>query len=68
MPNALKSAAEIALNSQLQQLLDKPELDTDAVQGILREAMANKIALAIVSEIERTLPSLAAGTHVAAGA
>src|SRR5436309_2006295 len=31
-----------------------------------REALA--VALTIVSEIERTLPSLAAGTHVAAGA
>ena len=31
-----------------------------------REALA--VALKIVSEIERTLPSLAAGTHVAAGA
>ena len=31
-----------------------------------REALA--VALSIVSEIERTLPSLAAGTHVAAGA
>jgi predicted dehydrogenase len=46
-----------------------------AVQGIApvivtgedgREALA--VALTIVSEIERTLPSLAAGTHVATGA
>ena len=45
VPSALKSAAEIALNSQLQQLLGKPELDTEAVQSILREATANKISL-----------------------
>lgn len=47
----------------------------DAVRGAIpitvsgddgREALA--VALTIVSEIERTLPSLAAGTHVAAGA
>jgi predicted dehydrogenase len=31
-----------------------------------REALA--VALTIVREIERTMPSLAAGTHVAAGA
>jgi hypothetical protein len=31
-----------------------------------REALA--VALSIVSEIERTLPALAAGTQVAAGA
>jgi len=45
VPNALKSAAEIALNSQLQQLLDEPELDTSAIQSILREAAASKITL-----------------------
>jgi hypothetical protein len=45
VPNALKSAAEIALNSQLQQYLERPDLDTDSIQGILREAAASKIAL-----------------------
>ncbi len=45
VPSALRSAAEIALNSQLQQLLDKPELDTEAIHSILREAVANKITL-----------------------
>jgi len=45
VPNALKAAAEIALNSQLQQYLDRPELDTDSIQGLLREAAASKIAL-----------------------
>ncbi len=45
VPNALKSAAEIALNSQLQQYLDRPELDVDSIQGLLREAAANKINL-----------------------
>jgi alpha-amylase/alpha-mannosidase (GH57 family) len=45
VPNALKSAAEIALNSQLQQYLERPDLDSDSIQGILREAAASKIAL-----------------------
>jgi alpha-amylase/alpha-mannosidase (GH57 family) len=45
VPNALKSAAEIALNSQLQQSLDRPELDFDSIQGLFREAAASKVAL-----------------------
>ncbi len=45
VPNALKSAAEIALNNQLQQLLERPELDSDAIQSLLREAAASKIEL-----------------------
>jgi alpha-amylase/alpha-mannosidase (GH57 family) len=45
VPNALKSAAEIALNSQLHQLLDRPDLDLDSIRGLLREAAASKIAL-----------------------
>jgi len=45
VPNALKSAAEIALNSQLQQLLEKPELDAESIRGLLREAAATKISL-----------------------
>jgi hypothetical protein len=45
IPQALKSAAEIALNSQLQQALDRAELDSDSMQGLIREAAASKIAL-----------------------
>ena len=45
VPNALKSAAEIALNSQLQHYLDRPDVDFENVQGLLREAAASKIAL-----------------------
>ncbi len=45
VPGALKSAAEIALNSQLQQYLDRPELDTEGIQSLLREAAASKISL-----------------------
>jgi alpha-amylase/alpha-mannosidase (GH57 family) len=45
VPNALKSAAEIALNNQLQRALDKPELDIDLIRGLLREATSEKITL-----------------------
>ena len=45
MPNALKTAAEIALNNQLQEYLDKPELDFDSIHGLLREAAASKVTL-----------------------
>jgi alpha-amylase/alpha-mannosidase (GH57 family) len=45
VPAALKSAAEIALNNQLEQSLDRPDLDLDSLQGLLREAAATKITL-----------------------
>ncbi len=45
VPNALKAAAEMALNSQLQHYLERPELDKDGIQGLLREAAASKITL-----------------------
>jgi alpha-amylase/alpha-mannosidase (GH57 family) len=45
VPNALKSAAEIALNNQLQQALDRPELDFELIRGLLREAGSEKITL-----------------------
>ncbi|HKU25014.1 MAG TPA: hypothetical protein VJQ54_06050, partial [Candidatus Sulfotelmatobacter sp.] len=45
VPNALKSAAEIALNNQLQQALDKPELDFENIRGLLREAASEKVTL-----------------------
>ena len=45
VPNALKSAAEIALNNQLQQALDRPELDFELIRGLLREAAGEKITL-----------------------
>ena len=45
VPPALKSAAEIALNNQLEQYLERPDLDPDSIQGLLREAAASKISL-----------------------
>ena len=47
VPHALKSAAEIALNSQLEQYFDRPDLDLDSIQGLLREAAASKIAFGL---------------------
>lgn len=45
VPNALKSAAEIALNNQLQQAVDKPELDFENIRGLLREAASERVTL-----------------------
>jgi alpha-amylase/alpha-mannosidase (GH57 family) len=45
IPQALKSAAEIALNYQLQQLFERPELDADSIRGLLKEASAGSIPL-----------------------
>jgi hypothetical protein len=45
VPNALKSAAEVALNSQLQQSFERPDLDPDNIQGLLKETAATNIAL-----------------------
>ena len=45
VPKALQSAAEIAMNSQLLQLLERPELEADSIQSLLREAASSKVAL-----------------------
>jgi alpha-amylase/alpha-mannosidase (GH57 family) len=45
VPKALMSAAEIALNSQLEQALERTELDAESIRGMLKEAAAGKIAL-----------------------
>jgi len=45
VPNALKVAAEIVMNSQLQQSIEKPEFDSDSIHSLLREAAASKITL-----------------------
>ena len=45
VPKALMSAAEIALNNQLVQALERPELDADSIRGMLKEAAASKIPL-----------------------
>ena len=45
VPNALKSAAEIAINSQLQHYLERPDIDTDGIKSLLREAKASNITI-----------------------
>jgi hypothetical protein len=45
VPAALKAAAEIALNNQLEQYLERPDLDLESIQGLLREAAATKVSL-----------------------
>lgn len=45
VPSALMSVAEIALNNQLQQYLEKTDLDSESIHGLLREAAASKIVL-----------------------
>lgn len=45
VPPALSSAATIALNTELQQALERPDIDYAAVQALVREAAANHIAL-----------------------
>jgi len=67
IPNALKAAAEIALNSQLQQSLERPDLDLDQIHSFLREASASNIALdgttleyALRQRVEREAENFAA--------
>ena len=49
VPSALKSAAEIALNDQLKQILDKPDLDSESIRGLLREVASEKIKLDVTT-------------------
>jgi hypothetical protein len=45
VPKALMSAAEIALNYQLQQSFERPDLDADSIHGLLKEAAAGNVPL-----------------------
>jgi hypothetical protein len=45
VPRSLMSAAEIALNSQLQQAFGRPNLDADSIRSLFREAHGSDIAL-----------------------
>jgi alpha-amylase/alpha-mannosidase (GH57 family) len=45
VPRALLSAAEIALNYQLQQSVERPDLDIDNIHGLLKEAASTSIVL-----------------------
>jgi hypothetical protein len=45
VPHALMAAAEIALNYQLQQLLDRPEIDFDGILSLVKEAASGNVPL-----------------------
>jgi alpha-amylase/alpha-mannosidase (GH57 family) len=45
IPPAFKSAAEIALNSQLHQAVDRPELDADIIGSYLKEAASSHVTI-----------------------
>jgi alpha-amylase/alpha-mannosidase (GH57 family) len=45
VPPAFLSAAQIALNSQLRQALERPDIDAALVKGLLREAELSKVQL-----------------------
>src|SRR6202034_817978 len=45
VPGAFLSVAAIALNGQLQQALERPDIDAAAVQGLLREAELTHVKL-----------------------
>jgi Domain of unknown function (DUF3536)/Glycosyl hydrolase family 57 len=45
VPSALLAASTVALNSQLQQALERPDIDAAVVKSLLREASANHATL-----------------------
>ncbi|HZC64997.1 MAG TPA: DUF3536 domain-containing protein [Candidatus Dormibacteraeota bacterium] len=66
IPPPFKSAAEIAINSQLHQAVDKPEIDADTVNSFLKEAASSHINVdtttleyAIRTRIEREAEAFA---------
>jgi alpha-amylase/alpha-mannosidase (GH57 family) len=49
VPPAFQSAADVALNSQLRQEFERPELDADSVQTLLKEAANSKVSLDVTT-------------------
>jgi hypothetical protein len=45
VPDAVRSVAAIALNSQLEQALEKPDIDVAGISGLLRETRLNNVQL-----------------------
>ncbi len=45
VPAAFKAAAEVAINSQLRQSFERPDLDADNIQSILKEAATSRVPL-----------------------
>jgi hypothetical protein len=49
VPDTLRSVAAIALNSQLQQALEKPDIDVAGIRCLLREARLNNVQLDVTT-------------------
>jgi ATP-dependent Lon protease len=49
VPAEFQSAADIALNSQLRQVFERPELDADSIQALLKEATNSKVSLDVTT-------------------
>jgi alpha-amylase/alpha-mannosidase (GH57 family) len=45
VPAAFKAAADVAINSQLRQILERPDLDADSIQSFLKEASTSRVTL-----------------------
>jgi alpha-amylase/alpha-mannosidase (GH57 family) len=45
VPAAFKAAADVAINSQLRQAFERPDLDADNIQSYLKEAAASRVSL-----------------------
>jgi hypothetical protein len=49
VPAEFQSAADIALNSQLRQVFERPELDADGIRTLLKEAANSKVSLDVTT-------------------
>jgi alpha-amylase/alpha-mannosidase (GH57 family) len=45
VPTAFKAAADVAINSQLRQSFERPDLDADNIQSFLKEAATSRVPL-----------------------
>jgi hypothetical protein len=45
VPAAFKAAADVAINSQLRQAFERPDLDADNIQSYLKEAATSRVPL-----------------------
>jgi alpha-amylase/alpha-mannosidase (GH57 family) len=45
VPAAFKAAADVAINSQLRQSFERPDLDADNIQSILKESATSRVPL-----------------------
>jgi len=63
VPAAFKAAADVAINSQLRQSFERPDLDADNIQSYLKEAATSRVPLDTTTlefTIRRRLEELAA--------